>query len=187
MANIVRKGFWPAERQTGKEVLFPVDSGNAAAIYRGDLVSMVAAGAVNASAANDGSIVVGSVLELFDSNKVPVGHWASSVSTKYLPVSTAGYALVALALPGRIFIAETGTILTTAAIGASTNHVVGTGSTTTGESGSTLNGGDLNTGAQVVYIGQVDDPLNDITLANAHWYVTFNEGFFMGTGKSAGV
>lgn len=187
MANIVRKGFWPAEKQTRKDVLFPVDAANGSAIYRGDLVKMVAAGAVNASSAGDANIIVGSVLEILDSNKRPVGSWYSSVSTKYLPASTAGYVLVALALPGRLFIAETGTIITSAAIGASTDHVVGSGSTTTGESGGYINAGDLNTGGQVFIIGPVDDPLNDITLASAHWYVMFNESIFMGTGKSTGV
>lgn len=187
MANIVRTGIFPADRVPSQELLFPVDSGNGANMFIGDVVSAVAAGAVNVASANDGSIVVGTVVELFDSSKRPVDAWFGGVSTKYLPASTAGYALVALALPGRRFIAQSDTILTSAAIFASTNHVAGSGSTLTGESGHTMNGGDLNTGAQLLILGQVNDPTNDITLANAHWYVSFNESIFMGVGKSVGV
>lgn len=188
MANIVRKGFWPKNRVEGQDVLFIVDSGSATNMFRGDLVSAVAAGAVNPAAAGDANIVVGTVLELFDTNMVPVGRWGSLVTTKYLGSSTAGFALVALALPGRIFTCQTGTILTAAAIFASSDHVAGTGTTLTGESGHTLNGGDLNSGGQVfIAPNKVDDPTNDITLASAHWQVIFNESILMGTGKATGV
>ena len=157
-------------------------------MFRGDVVSAVAAGAVNPAAAGDANIVVGTVLELFDTDMIPVGRWGSAVSTKYLPSSTAGYALVALALPGRVFTAQTDTVLTAAAIFASTDHVAGTGSTTTAESAHTINGNDLNTGAQVfIDKNKVNHPTNDITLANAKWQVIFNEGIFMGTGKATGV
>lgn len=187
MANIVRTGFWPVVRNSDEEQLFIVDSGNGTNMFIGDVVKCVAAGAVNVSSAGDATIVAGVVVELFDSNRIPVGHWNSSVSTKYLPSSTAGFALVALALPGKRFIAQTGTILTNAAIMASTDHVAGTGSTAVAISGHTINGNDLNTGGQVFIIRPVNDPTNDITLANAHWEVMFNEGMFMGTGKTTGV
>lgn len=187
MANTSRKGFYPTNRDQDSEILFPVDSGNGTRLAVGDIVKCVAAGAVNYSAAGDATIVAGTVVELFDSNKIPVGHWNSSVSTKYLSASTAGYALVALALPGRKFIAQTDTILTTAAIMASTDHVATACDTTTATSNFTLNGADLNTGGQVFLVGPVDDPTNDITSANAKWVVMFNEGMFMGTGKTTGV
>lgn len=188
MANITRKGFWPKNRVEGQDLLFIVDSSNGTNMFRGDVVKAVANGAVNPAAAGDANIVVGTVLELFDTNLIPVGRWGSAVSTKYLPSATAGFALVALALPGRVFTCQTDTILTAAAIFASTDHVAGTGSTTTGESAHTINGNDLNTGGQVfIAPNKVDDPTNDITLAGGHWQVIFNEGIFMGTGKSTGV
>lgn len=188
MANIARKGFWPKNRVDGQDLLFIVDAASATNMFRGDVVKAVAAGAVNPAAAGDATIVIGTVLELFDTNMIPVGRWGSLVSTKYLPLSTAGFALVALALPGRVFTAQTDTILTAAAIMASTDHVAGTGSTTTGESGHTINGADLNTGGQVfIAPNSVNDPTNDITLAAAHWQVIFNEGMLMGTGKVVGV
>lgn len=188
MANITRKGFWPKNRVDGQDLLFIVDAASGTAMFRGDIVSAVAAGAVNPAAADDGNIVVGTVLELFDTNMIPVGRWGSLVSTKYLTASTAGFALVALALPGRVFTCQTDTILTAAAIFASSNHVAGAGSTTTGESNHTLSGTSLNTGAQVfIAPNAVNDPTNDITLAGAKWQVIFNEGIFMGTGKATGV
>ena len=187
MANTSRKGIFAVNKVEGQDVLIPVDSSNGTNMFVGDVVKFVAAGAVNPSAAGDATIVAGTVVELLDSNKVPIGAWNSTVSSKYLPSSTAGFALVALAVPGRLFIAQTDTILTTAAIGASTDHVAGTGSTTTATSGHTINGNDLNTGGQLFIIGKVDDPTNDITLANAKWYVMFNEGMLMGTGKTTGV
>lgn len=187
MANVSRKGFFPLDGKEYENVLFPVDSSSATNMFVGDVVKAVANGAVNPSAAGDATIVVGTVLELFDSNRRPCGGWMSSVTTKYLPSSTAGYALVALALPGRRFVAQSDTVLTTAAIFASTDHVAGSGSTTTGQSGHTLNGADLNTGGQVFYIDYVNTPTNDITLANAKWIVMFNEGILMGTGKTTGV
>lgn len=188
MANITRKGFWPKNRVEGQDLLFIVDSGNATNMFRGDIVSAVAAGAVNPAAAGDANIVVGTVLELFDTNLIPVGRWGSAVSTKYLPSSTAGYALVACALPGRVFTCQTNTILTAAAIFASTDHIAGSGSTTTGESGHIINGADLNSGGQVfIAPNSVNDPTNDITVAGAKWQVIFNEGILMGTGKATGV
>lgn len=187
MANQSRKGIFPLNHVEGQDFLIPVDSSNGTNMFIGDVVKFVANGAVNPAAAGDANIVAGTVVELLDSNKIPVGLWNSSVSTKYLPSSTAGYALVALALPGRVFIAQSDTVLTTAAIAASTDHVAGSGSTTTGQSGHTINGADLNTGGQVFIVGQVNDVTNDITAANAKWYVIFNEGMLMGTGKSTGV
>lgn len=187
MANISQKGIYPLNRDQDSEILFIVDSGNGTRLAVGDVVKCVAAGAVNYSAAGDATIVAGTVVELFDSNKIPVGAWNSSVSTKYLPASTAGYALVALALPGRKFVAQSDTILTAAAIMASTDHVATACDTTTSTSNFTINGADLNTGGQFFIVQPLNVPTNDITLANAKWIVMFNESMFMGTGKTVGV
>jgi hypothetical protein len=109
------------------------------------------------------------------------------VATRYLPISTAGYAIIAFALPGRLFVAQSDTILTSAAIFATTDHVAGAGTDLSASSGHTMNGGDLNTGAQLLIHGPYNNVNNDITLASAKWYVSFNESIFGPVGKSAGV
>jgi len=118
---------------------------------------------------------------------VPVGMWASTVSTKYLPASTAGWAMIALAKPGVRFICQTGTVMTTAAINKSTNLVAGAGSTTTSVSGHTINGNDLNTGYDFLVIAPWNQlgstPINDITGAGALWVVEFNKGLNFGGGR----
>lgn len=183
-------GFRPAAN-VGKSHIyqfFPIDASNGTAVYVGDVVTMNAAGSVRPAAADDGTSVAGVVVALYDSNKIPVGEWASSTSTRYLGASTAGYALVALAISGAIFVAQGQTGQTPAAtsIGASTDHVAGAGNTTTGRSGHELNFSDLNTGGQFLIIGLVDEP-NNSWAENADVYVVFNESIFMGSGKAVGV
>ena len=167
---------------------FPVDSASATNMFVGDIVKAVAAGAVNPSAANDGEIVAGVVAALYDSNGVPIGSPGASVSTRYLPSSTAGYADVWLALPGVVFIGQAQTGQTPAATGifASTNHVAGTGNTTTGRSKHELSMSDLNSGAQFLILGRVADPTNAYG-EHVLLYVVFNESIFMGVGKAVGV
>lgn len=204
MANNFRKGIYPADVQRTEYRLYPITSSNGTAVFVGDVVSAITgsgaiSGSVAPSAANDNNIVIGTVVELFDNQNsvpgqnapVPVGMWASTVTSKYLPASTAGYAMVAVAKPGMKFVAQTGTIMTSAAIGKSTALVAGAGNTTTAVSGHTLNGNDLNTGNQFIIIGpwnQLAIPTtNDITLAGALWLVEFNESLNFGIGKSTGV
>jgi hypothetical protein len=181
-----QKGFWPIDRDPHTELMVDVDSANGAAIYVGDLVSVVAAGTVNASTAGDANIVLGSVLAVYDSNGNSAGHPNGSLSTKYLPASTAGKVLVALAIPGRRFRAQSATALTSAARFASSDHVVGSGSSTTGLSASTVNGADLNSGGQVFIVDLYPEPGNSYG-ANQSLIVIFNEGYLMGTGKSTGI
>lgn len=184
-ANSRFTGFRPIDE--GPDLRFIVDAANSGNIFVGDLVKAVAAGSVNLGAADDGNIIAGAVLALYDSNGIPVGTPGSSVTTKYLPTLTAGYALVACAVEGRRFITQTDTVLTNAARLATTNHVAGSGNTTLARSGQSINGNDLNTGAQVLILEPVDEPGNDITAANAGWVVIFNESIFMGVGKATGV
>ena len=175
------------DRNEEGEFLFIVDSGNPTRMAVGDVVSAVAAGAVNVAAAADGTILVGSVVELLDSNKCPIGAWNSSVSTKYLPASTAGFALVALARPGRRFRCVTNTIITAAAIFATTALVATACDTTLSTSNHIINANDLNTGSDFIILGSENVPTNDITIANGRWIVAFNKGILQGTGKSTGV
>ena len=178
-------GFRPID--DGPNLYFIVDAANGGAIYVGDLVKAVAAGAVNLAAAGDANIIVGAVLAIYDTDGIPAGAPGGAITTKYLPASTAGRVLVACAVPNRRFVTQSDTILTAAARMASTDHVAGSGNTTLARSGQTMNGGDLNTGGQLFILEPVDEPGNDITAANAGWIVIFNEGLFMGTGKAVGV
>lgn len=197
MANTFRKGIYPARLDTVEYRTYNIAVGNGTAVFVGDCVSALSDGSCAPSAAGDNNIVLGTVVELFDNttnqgvpanvNGVPVGMWASSVSSKYLPASTAGWARIAIAKPGAIFIAVTNTIITAAAINATTALVAGAGNTTTAQSGHVLNGADLNTGNQFLILGPVVLPNNDITLANAAWYVQFNESLNFGIGKTTGV
>ena len=186
MANQSQKGFWPLDQNPDQELRFIVDAANGTAIFPGDLVSAVAAGAVNAAVAADANIVVGSVLAIYDSDGIPAGHPNSSLANKRLPASTAGLVLVALALPGRRFRCQSATALTVAALMASSDHVAGAGNTTLNTSGHTLNGGDLNTGGQCFIVDLYQDPGNAYG-ANQSLVVIFNESLWMGTGKAVGV
>ena len=197
MANTFRKGIYPARLDTVEYRLYSIAVGNATNVFVGDAVTALADGSIAPAAGGDATIVLGTVVELFDNttiqgaptgaNGVPIGMWASSVSSKYLPLSTAGWAMIAIAKPGAMFIAQTNTILTRAAINATTDLVAGAGNTTTAQSGHVLNGADLNTGGQMLILGPVVQPNNDITLAGAIWYVQFNESLNMGVGKATGV
>ena len=192
MANTDNTGFRPARNLSGNRVVvmrYPIDSTNATAVYVGDVVSAQSAGSISPATAGDGSIVVGVVTALYDSNGIPIGHPNSSTSTKYLADSTAGYADVALALPHTVFIAQgqTGQTPAAADIFATTDHVAGSGNTTTAKSGHELNFSDLNSGAQCLIVGKVDGPDNDWGEANTDVYVIFHESIFGIVDNSTGV
>lgn len=202
MANSFRTGIYPTRLDMTEYRWFPVTTSNATNMFVGDVVSLITgSGAVNGSvapsAAGDNAIVVGTVVELFDNQQSlgqgvlgpgsPVGMWSSTVTQKYLPASTAGWAMVALAKPGVLFRTVTNTVITQAAIGKSTALVATAGNTTTAVSGHVINGNDLNTGNQFIIVGPVNVPDNVITAASAAWTVVFNESIFMGVGKSTGV
>lgn len=199
MANTFRKGFYPADSERTEYRMYPIAVGNATNVFVGDVVSVIASGTVAPAAAGDGVILLGTVVQLFDNQtSVPgqnapnsVGQWSSTVSTKYLPSSTAGYAMVALAKPGCKFVCQTNTIITSAFVNKTTNLLAGAGNTTTGVSGHVINGSDGNTGSDFLVLGAWNmlgaSGVNDITLAGASWLVEFNKGINFGTGKSTGV
>lgn len=197
MANTFRKGIYPARLDDITYRLYSISSSNATNVFVGDCVTAISDGSCAPTVAGDNAIVLGTVIELFDNtsnqgvpsntNGVPIGMWSSTVSTKYLPASTAGWATIAVAKPGARFIAQTNTILATTAINASTALVAGAGNTTTSQSGHVINGNDLNTGNQFIILGPVNLPNNDITVAGALWYIQFNESINFGVGRSTGV
>lgn len=165
MATYAKTGFWPAQIQ-GNQVLvkrFPVTAANGTNIFRGDVVANASTGGVIPATADTGTTQVGTVVALYDSNGVPVGSPNSSVATKYLPSTTAGFADVACALPNTIFVAYAGNntnIASDADIFASLDHVATAGSTTTAVSGHVLNGSTKNTEANFQILGRVDMPDN---------------------------
>ncbi|MCK9370594.1 hypothetical protein M0R04_11850 [Candidatus Dojkabacteria bacterium] len=190
MANIDNPGFRPADRKPSEELMFDVYASNATAIYVGDVVDVASTGGVTPSSGGgtNPEYAVGVVVALYDENGIPVGAPGSAVATKYLTATTAGKALVALALPGRRFIAQTQTGQTPAAtaVFATTDLVAGSGTTATAKSGHELTYSDLNTGGQLLILGLVASPDNTYA-AHADLYVCFNECIFGCNGKAAGV
>jgi len=181
-------GFRPAHGVGVQHVysMMTVDSGNGTNLFVGDVTDFDGTG-TGPAAADAGVSVNGVVVGLFDSAGNPVGHPNSTVSTKYLPLSTAGLALIALAIPGAQFIAQGQSSQSTAAsnVGATTDHVAGTGDTTTARSRHELNISDLNTGAQFRIVNKVNAPNNDWDEDNTDLYVTFNESAFNSTATGA--
>ena len=179
-------GFIPAQGIGGDHVykMFRVDSVNATAVFVGDVMDLDASG-VGPAAADAGVSAVGVCVAVYDSDGLPCGSHNSSVATKYLPASTAGFALVALAIPGNVFICQTqtGTTPTDDDIGLTSDHVAGAGDTTTARSRHelTYSGG----GLQFRIIGKVDKPGNDYG-EHVDLYVVFNESAF-GVSAAASV
>ena len=179
-------GFRPARGIGSQHVmsLFRVDSNNATALYVGDVVDLDGEG-VGPAAADAGVSAVGVCVAVYDSTMNPCGAPNSSSSTKYLAASTAGYALVALAIPGAVFICQddASATLTNDDVGQTADHVAGTGDTTTARSRHELNA--TVGGLQFRIIGLVDKPGNTWG-ANAELYVTFNESA-LGVSAAAAV
>lgn len=185
MANADKpRGFFPVKMAGGGEVpvtRFPIAASNSTNVFVGDLVSALAGGTIQPAAVGDGDIVVGSVVSLQDSNGLAIGSPNSSVSTRYLPASTAGYAIVALAVPMAIFRcqADSGTSVAETARFATTDHVAGTGSTTTGASAHELDSSGITTGSseQFKILDKVDEPGNDWG-EHVDLLVVFQESFW---------
>lgn len=219
MTNNFRTGFYPLDEKHTELRIYPINTANATATYVGDVVKIITGssasvpGSVAPATATDYSNLVGSVVSLFDAggtNPVigqnapnPVGMWSSSVSTKYLPASTQGYALVAVAKPGVRFVARSNTIINNGFIGKSTALVATAGNTTTAVSGHVFNGADGNGSFPAFLVlgpwsqlaagglgtGTGAGAYNDITLAGALWIVEFGMGYGFATGTvpSTGV
>ncbi len=192
MANFANTGFRPATGIGGTQhvvMRFPIDSSNATAVFVGDVMANNSAGSVRPAAANAGVTVVGVCVGIYDSNGIAIGTPGSSVTTKYLAISTAGYADVALALPGAIFVAPFGATYTptVADIMGSIDHVATAGSTTTCRSGHVLGGaGGINTEAQCRILGLVNEPGN--TWGNyCDAYVCFLESAWGQVNPTVGV
>jgi len=178
-------GFRPAKGigVTHQYAEFIVTTGNATNIFVGDIIDLDGT-SVAPAAADAGVSVVGVCTQIKDSNGVSAGHPNSSLSTKYLPLSTAGIIVVALAIPGAVFIGQTltGATPTAADVGLTSDHTAGTGDTTTALSRHeiTHSGG----GVQLRIIGIVDDPYNSWG-EHVDLYVVFNETALSGAGSAS--
>lgn len=184
-------GFRPAQGIGSQHVLklFRVDAtGNATYdLGVGDVADLDGYG-VNAASADAGVSAAGIVVAVYDKYKCICGAPGSLVTTQYLTKATDGWALVALAIPGAVFICqddgsaaldEDSIGLTSDHKGASTNPV----NTTTGKSTHELNA--TTGGLQFRIIGLVDEPGNAWGV-NADLYVVFNESAF-GASAAASV
>jgi hypothetical protein len=189
MANRDNMGIRPADKIPSQEMMFVVTAaGNGTNnMFVGDVVICHSGGGVIVSTGSTNpEYTVGVVVALYDTYGVPVGAPGSAVTTKYLPVSTAGKALVALALPGRRFIGQ-GTFTSVVADVFTTADISNTaGNTTTATSKHELLGTALNTEGQCLILGKVDEPGNEWG-ADCDLYFCFNESLFAPNGKAVGV
>ena len=188
MANRDRPmGFTPTTMLDGSEIPvkeYPVDSGNGTNLFIGDPVEIAAAGSVQkvATSGTNPTRVIGVITGVKDSNGVPGAHPNSTVSTKYLPLSTAGIVSVALALPNALFRiqADTGTDLTSSNLFNQADFVIATGDTTTARSKYELDSSGLGAAqAQCSVEDKVDEPDNAWG-EHADLLVRFNESHYNG-------
>lgn len=132
------KGLWPVRNAAGGEIRATQYTMTASAtVYQGDLVKIVAAGTVEAAAADIGTACIGVAAEY-------------KVATAVAGATT----LLVYDDPNLLFgvQADSGTALTIAAVGNTANHVAGSGSATTKMSGHELDASDVGTGAQLKII-----------------------------------
>jgi len=150
MANIDAPiGFWVSRHKTGGEIRANSYTLTASAtVYRGDLLKVVAGGTVEASAANDGVIVIGVAAEY----KVAAATGITKVLVYDDPYIVFG-----------VQMDDAGAITSSAVdVFATANHLAGSGSATTFLSGFELDESDIGTGGQLRILGLCDtrDPNN---------------------------
>ena len=171
-----KHGFIPVKHLTGGAIRsreYHVDSSNTPGIFIGDLVMIESDGNIAAATAAIGLPAIGVAVGVKDANRKPI-------AAGYLAASTEGYVDV-VDDPYVVFRVQedgAGTSLfgDTTGIGATADHVAGTGSTSTGISGHTLNSD--STDAQLKVIGLYETSDNAwadtyteiLVLINEHHY-----------------
>jgi len=160
----------------------------ATALFRGDLVVPVAAGGIEAAAANDGVIVCGVFwgCSYVDAN-------GDQKHSDYIPATKTGFTEIKLDVYDDPFIVfETqaddagADPLAEADRFATANHVAGAGSTTTGLSGHELDSSDAGTGLQFRILEKSTSYSPNDWAASVIVQVVFNEHFY-NTGSGATV
>ncbi len=191
MANRDRPiGFIPVRKLDGGKIptkRWKVNTADAN-LFVGDAVKKDAAGGVEVAAASDGILIVGVVEGLQDSNGVAVGSHGSSISTKYIPSGSSGFAIVALALPDAVFRIQANGTTNEADIWNTAPMVVTGGNTTTERSQTELNTSSQSSSAteELLIIGKIEEPGNAWGL-NVDLEVVFNESSWVGNGSVVGV
>lgn len=171
------RGFFPVGSLGGSNVSahkYEVDADTATNMFIGDLVELETDGNVGIMAAASDDYI-GVVMAVYNTDMKPL---------KYLPASTAGYALVAddPHLICEVQLNDDSTALTAAAIGDTTDAIwTHAGSTTTGRAGVELDDATLagdGSAAQFRILGLVDKADNAwgaharvLVTANEHAYV----------------
>jgi hypothetical protein len=171
MANVdAPRGFYPLYHLEGGEIrtntYFVTTS---AAIYKGDLVSMINTGCVSASTADDGIIVVGVAAEWVK---------AATSATAYTTIQVYDDPKIVFGVQ-----CDSGTSVAVTDIFATANHVATTGNTTTGISAHELDSSDLGTGLQCRVLRKVNNPDNAWG-EHVDVEVIFNEHAFKGAGTA---
>jgi hypothetical protein len=151
-------------------------------LFRGDLVKVVAAGGIEAAAADDGVLVCGVFwgCSYVDAN-------GDRKQSDFIPATKTGFTDIKLDVyddPDIIFEIQGDGVGGAAAEAdrfATANHIAGAGSTTTGISGHELDTSDIGTGLQFRILERVLPPRynpNDWAVANVKLQVMFNEHFY---------
>lgn len=148
MANLDgARGFWPHRHLSGGEVGRPTEYTltTGATVFQGELVKIVAGGTVEQGAADIGTAAIG-----------VAAHYADDSA------SAGGVKVLVYDDPNIVFgvQSDSGTATTAADVGATANHVAGTGNTTTKISTDELDASDIGTGAQLKIIGLIPRPDN---------------------------
>ncbi len=154
MANVdFPHGFLPIRNLNGGELRTnPYILTTGQTVFRGDLVKLVAGGTVEEADANDGVVVIGvAATQVNDS---------TSVGGKVVQVYDN---------PDTIFEvqADSGTALAATDVGATANHVAGTGSSTSKLSGHELDADDVGSGLQMRILRKSDR--QDSTVSGNEW------------------
>jgi hypothetical protein len=158
-----------------------VDSGNATAVFIGDVVIREADGNIAPGIAANNTVILGAVVGVKVNRAV-----AATEHPGYLPALTAGTVYVCMMTSDVLFQVEEdgiGSTLTAAAVGATLDFNPVAGSTTTGRSNHALDSSDLGTGLNFKIFALADIVGNAVGVATnvalaTQWIVTSNENIF---------
>lgn len=198
MANILRGGFHPRRglKATPNPRRYEVASSYGTALFPGDVVDLVTAGVVQASAAGNTTMLgVIAHVSYVSNNKRIYGQYVPA-TTVYSPTargsSNATYVYV-WDDPSIEYIANLASHANTAtaaliyaAVGSNMDLVATAGSTVYGRSGHQLDGNPIAATAQFRILEVLRTPANDLASANAQVVCMINEGFHAFT-SAAGI
>lgn len=157
-------GFTPVSMMDGSEIpvrRYPLLATHVL-VGVGDVVEVNNAGTIDVDddPTSNPQQILGVVVALYDSDGNPISSGNSSIATKYIPASVAGYADVALAVANAIFQAQTdGTVAEIDRFSSADTAYTGL-STVTGRSKSEISNTAQTGAANWLIIDKVDDPGN---------------------------